>query len=438
MEVDHYLHRLSRTDPIRVRGKVTQVVGLVIEGKGPPMAIGDLCRLLSKEGKTHAVAEVVGFRDKNLLMMALGETNGLEPGSILEPLGREATVAVGEDLLGRVIDPLGEPLDGKGPVREEARYPLYAEPLNPLQREEITDPLDVGVRVINGLLTCGRGQRMGIMAGSGVGKSMLLGMIARHTSADVNVIALIGERGREVKEFINRDLGEEGLRRSVVVVATSDRSPLIRMRGAFVATAIAEFFRDQGKDVILMMDSLTRFAMAQREIGLSVGEPPTTRGYTPSVFALLPRLLERAGPVHGRGSITGFYTVLVEGDDMNEPIADASRAILDGHIVLTRELASQGHYPAVDVLQSLSRLMIHVVEEEHMKYAQKLIDLLATYKRSEDLVTIGAYTRGSNPKLDRALDKLDRILAYLRQDYRERVDLQRSVEELKEIFADEV
>jgi len=279
---------------------------------------------------------------------------------------------------------------------------------------------------------------MGIMAGSGVGKSMLLGMIARHTSADVNVIALIGERGREVKEFINRDLGEEGLRRSVVVVATSDRSPLIRMRGAFVATAIAEFFRDQGKDVILMMDSLTRFAMAQREIGLSVGEPPTTRGYTPSVFALLPRLLERAGPVHGRGSITGFYTVLVEGDDMNEPIADASRAILDGHIVLTRELASQGHYPAVDVLQSLSRLMIHVVEEEHMKYAQKLIDLLATYKRSEDLVTIGAYTRGSNPKLDRALDKLDRILAYLRQDYRERVDLQRSVEELKEIFADEV
>ncbi len=438
MDLETSLRRLQALDPIRVRGRVTQVVGLVIEGKGPPMAIGDLCRILTKDGRTHAIAEVVGFRGKGLLMMALGETNGLEPGSLLEPLGQEARVAVGSGLLGRVIDPLGNPLDDKGPIEAEARYPLYAEPINPLERQEITEPLDVGVRVINGLLTCGKGQRMGIMAGSGVGKSMLLGMIARHTSADVNVIALIGERGREVKEFIKRDLGDEGLSRSVVVVATSDRSPLIRMRGAFVAAAIAEFFRDQGKEVILMMDSLTRFAMAQREIGLSVGEPPTTRGYTPSVFALLPRLLERAGPVKGRGSITGFYTVLVEGDDMNEPIADASRAILDGHIVLSRELASQGHYPAVDVLQSLSRLMINVVDEEHMQYAQRLVDVLATYKRSEDLVTIGAYTRGANKKLDYALDKLDRIKAYLRQDWRERVDLQRSIEELKEIFADEV
>jgi len=438
MDLETSLRRLQALDPIRVRGRVTQVVGLVIEGKGPPMAIGDLCRILTKDGRTHAIAEVVGFRGKGLLMMALGETNGLEPGSLLEPLGQEARVAVGSGLLGRVIDPLGNPLDDKGPIEAEARYPLYAEPINPLERQEITEPLDVGVRVINGLLTCGKGQRMGIMAGSGVGKSMLLGMIARHTSADVNVIALIGERGREVKEFIKRDLGDEGLSRSVVVVATSDRSPLIRMRGAFVAAAIAEFFRDQGKEVILMMDSLTRFAMAQREIGLSVGEPPTTRGYTPSVFALLPRLLERAGPVKGRGSITGFYTVLVEGDDMNEPIADASRAILDGHIVLSRELASQGHYPAVDVLQSLSRLMINVVDEEHMQYAQRLVDVLATYKRSEDLVTIGAYTHGTNKKLDYALDKLDRIKAYLRQDWRERVDLQRSIEELKEIFADEV
>jgi len=277
---------------------------------------------------------------------------------------------------------------------------------------------------------------VGKMGGSGVGKSMLLGMIARHTEADVNVIALIGERGREVKEFVRRDLGEEGLERSVLVVATSDKSPLIRMRGAFVATAIAEYFRDQGREVILMMDSLTRFAMAQREIGLSIGEPPTTKGYTPSVFALLPKLLERAGTTPDRGSITGFYTVLVEGDDMNEPIADALRAILDGHIVLSRDLAAEGHYPAVDVLASLSRLMINVVNEEHMRYAQKLIDVLATYKRSEDLVNIGAYNRGSNPKLDYALEKMDRIRAYLRQDYRERVPLERSVQELKEIFAD--
>ena len=350
--------------------------------------------------------------------------------------GREASVPVGRGLLGRIIDPLGRALDGKGPVVPEDYYPLYAEPVSPMERKEIEEPLDVGVRAINGLLTCGKGQRVGIMAGSGVGKSMLLGMIARHTEADVNVIALIGERGREVKEFVKRDLGEEGLERSVLVVATSDKSPLIRMRGAFVATAIAEYFRDQGREVILMMDSLTRFAMAQREIGLSIGEPPTTKGYTPSVFALLPKLLERAGTTPDRGSITGFYTVLVEGDDMNEPIADALRAILDGHIVLSRDLAAEGHYPAVDVLASLSRLMINVVDEEHMRYAQKLIDLLATYKRSEDLVNIGAYNRGSNPKLDYALEKMDRIRSYLRQDYRERVPLERSVQELKEIFAD--
>ena len=435
MELELYRRRVQEADPLRVRGRVSQVIGLVIEAKGPPMAIGDLCRLLPKKGE-GGVAEVVGFRDRRILLMPLGDTNGLEPGDFLEPMGREASVPVGRGLLGRIIDPLGRALDGKGPVVPEDYYPLYAEPVSPMERKEIEEPLDVGVRVINGLLTCGRGQRVGIMAGSGVGKSMLLGMIARHTEADVNVIALIGERGREVKEFVRRDLGEEGLERSVLVVATSDKSPLIRMRGAFVATAIAEYFRDQGREVILMMDSLTRFAMAQREIGLSIGEPPTTKGYTPSVFALLPKLLERAGTTPDRGSITGFYTVLVEGDDMNEPIADALRAILDGHIVLSRDLAAEGHYPAVDVLASLSRLMINVVDEEHMRYAQKLIDVLATYKRSEDLVNIGAYNRGSNPKLDYALEKMDRIRAYLRQDYRERVPLERSVQELKEIFAD--
>lgn len=436
MAIEKWLRRLEGIDPIKVRGRVSQVVGLVIEGKGIPMAVGDLCRIVDRHGKVQTVAEVVGFRRDSFLMMALGPTGGLAPRGLVEPVGRRATVPVGPGLLGRVIDPLGEPMDGRGPIEAEGLYPLYADPINPLLRRPIDEPLDVGVRAINGLFTCGKGQRVGIMAGSGVGKSSLLGMIARHTRADVNVIALIGERGREVKEFIERDLGD-GLRRSVVVVATSDRSPLIRMRGAFVATAIAEYFRDKGLDVILLMDSLTRFAMAMREIGLSIGEPPTRRGYTPSVFDTLPRLLERAGSFEGRGSITGFYTVLVESDDLeDDPIADSARAILDGHIVLSRQLASQGRYPPIDVLRSLSRVMPQVVDEHHLELSRLFLETMGTYRQYEDIVTIGAYNRGSNPKLDYALDKLEAMLAYIRQDRDERVDLQRSLEGLEALLAD--
>ncbi len=436
MAIERLLKRLERIDPIKVRGRITQVVGLVIEGKGIPMAVGDICRIVDREGKVQTVAEVVGFRRDSFLMMALGPTSGLAPRGLVEPVGRKASVPVGWGLLGRVIDPLGEPLDGRGPIGAETHYPLYSEPINPLLRRQITEPLDVGIRAINGLLTCGKGQRVGIMAGSGVGKSTLLGMIARYTKADVIVIALIGERGREVKEFIERDLGE-GLKRAVVVVATSDRSPLIRMRGAFVATAIAEYFRDRGKDVILLMDSLTRFAMAQREMGLSIGEPPTRKGYTPSVFATLPRLLERAGAVEGKGSITGFYTVLVENDDLeDDPIADSSRAILDGHIVLSRQLASQGCYPAVDVLRSLSRVMPNVVPKRQLELSRIFVETMGTYKQYEDIVTIGAYNRGSNKKLDYALEKLEPMLSYIRQDREEKVDLETSLRELEALFED--
>jgi flagellum-specific ATP synthase len=436
MDIDKLLKRLESIDPLRVKGRLTQVIGLVIEGRGIPVAVGDICKIVDKSGKFKTFAEVVGFRRDSFLMMSLGPTEGLEPKGFVEPLGRRASFPVGWGLLGRVIDPLGEPLDGRGPIEGEIFYPLYSDPINPLFRRPIREPIDVGVRVINGLLTCGKGQRVGIMAGSGVGKSTLLGMIARHTRADVIVIALIGERGREVQEFIERDL-KEGLKKSVVVVATSDRSPLIRMRGAFVATAIAEFFRDRGKDVILLMDSLTRFAMAQREIGLSIGEPPTSKGYTPSVFATMPKLLERAGSIKGKGSITAFYTVLVENDDLeDDPIADSSRAILDGHIVLSRELAAQGCFPAVDVLRSLSRVMPEVVGKEHYELAMKFREVLSVYKQYEDLISIGAYTPGSNPKLDYALKKLDLLFSYIRQDREEGVSLEESYRELEKLFTD--
>ena len=347
---------------------------------------------------------------------------------------QRAIIPVGPGLLGRVIDGLGNPIDNKGPIFVESEYPIYSAPINPLSRKRISQPLDLGIRALNGLLTVGCGQRIGIFSGSGVGKSVLLGMIARKTRADVNVIALIGERGRELNEFIEKELGEEGLKRSVIVVATSDHLPLIRMRGAFIATAIAEFFRDQGKHVNLMMDSVTRFAMAQREIGLALGEPPTTKGYTPSVFTLLPKLCERAGTSANRGTITGLYTVLVEGDDTNEPIADALRAILDGHINLTRDLAAQNHYPAIDVLQSISRVMDDIVDSEHRQYANKLKETLAIYRKAEDLINIGAYVAGSNPKIDYAIEMVEKINSYLKQDIDETTDFNASISQLAQLF----
>jgi flagellum-specific ATP synthase len=360
---------------------------------------------------------------------------GIEPGSRIRLKQQSPDIKVGQKLLGRVIDGLGNQIDQKDRIGYEIDYPLYAGPLNPLLRERISEPVDVGIRAINGLITIGKGQRIGIMSGSGVGKSVLMGMIARHTAADISIIALIGERGREVREFIERDLGEAGLRRSVVVVATSDQPPLIRMRGAYLATAIAEYFRDKGKDVILMMDSITRFAMSYREVGLAIGEPPTSRGYTPSVFAQLPKLLERAGTKRGGGSITGIYTVLVEGDDMNEPIADASRSIIDGHIVLSRDLAHENHYPAIDVLGSISRVMRDITGENQRKNAKKLINILATYRKAEDLINIGAYVKGSNPKIDYAIKMIDKVNAYLQQEVEERVSYGESAAQLAALFA---
>jgi flagellum-specific ATP synthase len=376
----------------------------------------------------------MGFKDNKILLMPLEEIRGIAPGSRVVARKAKGTVAVADDLLGRVIDGLGHPIDGRGPVAIEAEYPIYVNPINPLQRDRIRQPLDIGIRAVNSLLTIGCGQRMGIFSGSGIGKSVLMGMIARQTNADVNVIALIGERGREVNDFIEKELGEEGLKRSVVVVATSDHLPLIRMRGAFIATAIAEFFRDKGKHVNLMMDSVTRFATAQREVGLAIGEPPTTRGYTPSVFALLPKLLERAGTAKGSGTITGLYTVLVEGDDMNEPIADAVRSILDGHIVLTRDLASQNHYPAIDVLKSVSRVMIDITESQHKADANRLKETLASYRKAEDLINIGAYEEGSNSKIDYAIKMNDRINEFLQQDRSEKVTFNDSIAQLAQLF----
>lgn len=416
--LSRYIHKLKEFDPIRINGRVSKVIGLVVESKGPEASIGELCEIRLKDGRV-VMAEVVGFRDDRVLLMPLGSMDSIAPGCEVITRGERLKVRVGRSLLGRILNAFGEPIDGKGPIDWEDEYPLERRPPAPLNRRRIKDPISVGIRAIDGLLTCGKGQRMGIFAGSGIGKSVLLGMIARNTSADVSVIGLVGERGREVREFIERDLGEEGLKRSVVVVATSDEPALIRLKAAFTATAIAEYFRDEGCDVILMMDSVTRFAMAQREVGLTVGEPPATRGYTPSVFSLLPKLLERAGN-SDRGSITAFYTILVEGDDMNEPIADTVRSILDGHIVLSRKLASQNHYPAIDVLRSISRLMIEIVPEEHYRAATKVRELLAAYEEAQDLINIGAYVRGSNRLIDEALDKLGEIKRFLTQGINER------------------
>ncbi len=434
INLDKYHTCLATTCPIQANGKVTNVVGNVVEAHGPVARLGTVCDIYSREKNQKISAEVLGFNDNRIKLMPLEDIRGVGPGCRVVARQQNAVVPVGPGLLGRVIDGLGNPIDGKGPLCVEKEYPIYANSPNPLSRKRISQPLDLGVRSINSLLTIGCGQRMGIFAGSGVGKSVLLGMIARKTRADVNVIALIGERGRELNEFIEKDLGEDGLKRSVLVVATSDRLPLIRMRGAFIATAIAEYFRDQGNHVNLMMDSVTRFAMAQREVGLALGEPPTTKGYTPSVFTLLPKLLERAGTSGDRGTITGLYTVLVEGDDTNEPIADAVRSILDGHIVLSRDLANQNHYPAIDVLSSISRVMGDIVSPEHQHKANQLKSLLAVYRKAEDLINIGAYVSGSNPKIDQAVRMIDGINDYLRQDISETVGFEESVDQLSSLL----
>ena len=432
--LDKYRTCLDATCTIRASGSVTNIIGLVIEARGPVSRLGTVCDIYTKGEARKITAEVMGFRDNHVLMMPLEEIRGIGPGCRVVARQQRAIVPVGPGLLGRVIDGLGNPIDNKGQFFVESEYPIYGAPINPLSRKRISQPLDLGIRAINGLLTVGCGQRIGIFSGSGVGKSVLLGMIARKTRADVNVIALIGERGRELNEFIEKELGEEGLKRSVIVVATSDHLPLIRMRGAFIATAIAEFFRDQGKHVNLMMDSVTRFAMAQREIGLALGEPPTTKGYTPSVFTLLPKLCERAGTSASRGTITGLYTVLVEGDDTNEPIADALRAILDGHINLTRDLATQNHYPAIDVLHSISRVMDDIIDSDHRQYANKLKETLAIYRKAEDLINIGAYVAGSNPKIDYAIEMVEKINRYLRQDIDETTDFNASISQLDQLF----
>ncbi|HMM21558.1 MAG TPA: flagellar protein export ATPase FliI [Selenomonadales bacterium] len=420
-DMEKYFAAVNEIDPFQQLGRVTQVVGLLIESHGPRVNLGDLCYISSPQENLMLPAEVVGFRQSQALLMPLGEMHGIGPGCSVISARRTLRVNVGHQLLGRVLDGLGNPIDGGGPILSEREYPLHAAPPSPLSRKRITEPISVGVRAIDGLLTLGRGQRIGIMAGSGVGKSTLLGMMARNTEADISVIALIGERGREVREFLERDLGEEGLKRSVVVVATSDQPALLRLKGAMTATAVAEYFRDQGLNVMLMMDSVTRFAVAQREVGLTVGEPPATRGYTPSVFALLPKLLERTG-ASDKGSITGIYTVLVDGDDMNEPISDTVRSILDGHIVLSRSLASQNHYPAIDILQSVSRLMLELVDQKHWQKAQLIRTMLAVHRDAEDLINIGAYAAGSNPNIDQAIDLIGPIRKFLQQDVFEKTN----------------
>lgn len=424
------LARVRETDPLLFLGRVERVVGLIIEASGPEGCIGELCLVRDRAGRTLLMAEVVGFKEGKVMLMPLSTPHGVGPGCEVLAMGKPLQVPVGEALKGRVLDGLGRPADGRALEGRFEMRPVENDPPHPLARKRICEPLGLGVRAIDGLLTCGKGQRIGIFAGSGVGKSTLMGMIARYTQADVNVIALVGERGREVREFIERDLGEEGLERSAVVVATSDEPAMIRLKAALTATSIAEHFRDLGMDVLFMLDSVTRFAMAQREVGLTVGEPPTTRGYPPSVFAMLPRLMERTG-CGDRGTITALYTILVEGDDMNEPIADTSRSILDGHIVLSRDLAARNHYPAVDILSSVSRLATEVIDEEHRAAADWLRRTLAVYRDAEDLINIGAYRHGSNPEIDYAISHIRDINAYLSQGVEERCTFRDAVEGLK-------
>lgn len=432
IDFNKYIQLTERTY-FRRMGKVVNVVGLTIESAGPDAKLGDLCRIIpdKESGVEPILAEVVGFKDKKTLLMPYDNVEGVGLGCIVENTGYPLTVTVGDSLLGKILSGMGKPVAGNAITGVE--YPVDANPPNPMDRAIIDEILSLGVRAVDGLITIGKGQRIGIFAGSGVGKSTLMGMFARNTKADINVIALVGERGREVREFVERDLGEEGMRRSVVVVATSDRPALERKMAAKTATAIAEYFRDQGKDVLLMMDSLTRFSMAQREIGLASGEPPVTRGYPPSVYSEMPKLLERAGR-DDKGSITGLYTVLVDGDDFNEPIADTARSILDGHIVLDRKLAHRNHYPAIDVLQSISRCMSQVADKEHKQAAGKLRNVLATYNEAEDLINIGAYKSGSNPSIDYAISKINVVNEFLCQETDEKVDFEDSSRRMKELF----
>jgi len=432
LDLSKYKQVLLGLDPMRVNGKVTQVVGLTIESQGPEVKLGEICHLFPSNSDDPIIAEVVGFRENKVLLMPLGELTAIGPGCDVVATGRSLEVKVGSEILGSVLDGLGRPFQGSLPLGLST-YPTNNTPPNPILRPRIQEPLSVGVRAIDGLLTIGKGQRVGIFAGSGVGKSTLMGMIARNTTADINVIGLIGERGREVLEFIERDLGEEGLKKSVVVVATSDQPAMIRIKGALIATSIAEYFRDRGMNVMLMMDSVTRFAMAQREVGLAIGEPPATRGYTPSVFAMLPKLMERAG-TSDRGSITAFYTVLVDSDDMNDPIADAARGILDGHIVLDRKIAHKGHFPAIDVLASVSRVMNEIASDEHLEAARLLKRHLATYSDAEDLINIGAYKPGTNREIDAAIRYRDVIREFTAQGTNEPSTLQSAIQALTAHF----
>jgi flagellum-specific ATP synthase len=432
---DDYFAAIRSCEPIKLEGKIVKVAGLVAEGHGPGLGVGSLCAIKDSEG-LDVQAEVIGFKDKRVILMPFAEMRGIKPGSRIVDISKRAAAQVGEAYLGRVIDGLGNPIDGKGKIRAEREYPIYGDVLNPLKREIIREVMDVGVCAVNALITVGKGQRIAIMSGSGVGKSVLMGMIARNTDADVTVIALIGERGREVREFIEESLDEEGLKKSIVVAATSDSPALVRIRGAYLATALAEYFRDRGLDVILIMDSITRFAMSLREVGLAAGEPPSAKGYTPSVFTQIPKLLERAGTIEKSGSITGIYNVLVEGDDMSEPIADSVRSVVDGHIVLSRDLAHRGHYPAVDVLASISRVMKDIVEPEHLVNAKRLLQVLAVYMEAEDLINIGAYADGSDPEIDHAKRMIGDINSFLKQGIYEKVSFDESVARLKALFGE--
>jgi len=426
-----YLSAIANAEPIKVHGKIAEVIGLLIESTGPAASVGDLC-IVEKNGTVVGRAEVVGFRQDRTLLMPLGPIEGIHPGLTVEGTKRPLMVGVGRQLLGRVLDGLGNPLDGKGSVKAECYRSIYSSIPNPLKRKRISQPFHTGIRSIDSLITIGKGQRMGIFAGSGVGKSVLMGMMARNCKADVNVIALIGERGREVREFLERDLGAEGLSRSVVVTATSDQPALIRLKGAMIAAAIAEYFRDLGKDVLFLVDSITRLATAQREIGLAIGEPPATKGFTPSVFSMLPQFLERAG-TSDKGTITGLFTVLVEGDDMDEPIADAARSILDGHIVLSRRLAHRNHFPAIDVLESISRCMPEVISPSQARISGALKDYMAAYRENEDLIQIGAYVAGSSERVDKAIKLNDPLTKFLRQDRDEKSNFEESITRLTEL-----
>ncbi len=432
IDFDRYKKTIDATNSFKEIGQVTHIIGLVIEADGPPSSVGDLCYIYAKMGQEPVWAEVVGFKEEKILLMPLAEMEGLQPGATVINSGGAIEVKAGSELLGRVIDGLGRPIDEYGPIRTNTTCSVKAGKINPLTRKKVTEPLFMGVKSVDGFITLGKGQRLGIMAGSGVGKSTLIGMFARNSLADMNVIALIGERGREVREFLENSLGPEGLSKSVVIVATSEQPSLVKIKAAQVAITVAEYFRDSGRDVLFMLDSVTRIAMAQREVGLAIGEPPATRGYTPSVFALMPRLLERTGN-SDKGTMTGLYSVLVEGDDFNEPISDTVRGILDGHIALSRDLAQRNHFPAVDILGSISRVMVEVADDEHKKAAGEIRNILALYEKNRDLINIGAYVKGSDPGIDRSIRLIDKINDFLNQEVEEKVDSKTIISQLIEI-----